>query len=333
MVRSSCVLVAGLAVLALGGTASSVGVGLVRGAVPAQAHSTPRLFAAVGPGLSVELRSARTGAVVGTAGHLGRSWTNNGFDLSPDGRYVYFTLIPKSPRWTSLLLERLSVSTHRQRLVAHGEEPSVSPDGRLLAYAQGEDRSATIVVRDLASGQRRSISVAGLLGGRSDMLHASLAWFGDGTELAVFESCCAVATSTPAPQAEPRGSSGLRLIVVSVPPHGRLSARLLGLPPGAQLPDVIGTDGTRTDALLVSSLLADDRAAVYRLTIGSSRSTLRRVLTIARSLLVRFAPSGRALLYLVGHNGPDLWSATISNGRLTRRHLLIRNAALDAYAW
>jgi hypothetical protein len=79
------------------------------------------------------------------------------------GARTYFTLIPKSRGWKSLLLERLSTSTRRRRLVGQGEQPAVSPDGRLLAYATGEGRSPGIVIRDVASGAERSIRLARLL--------------------------------------------------------------------------------------------------------------------------------------------------------------------------
>lgn len=282
----------------------------------------------------MELRSVATGGVLSVLAHLGRSWTSNGFALSPDGRDVYLTLIPKAKRWKSLLLEQVTVSTHARALIGRGEQPSVSPDGRLLAYAAGEDRSSTVVVRDRASRRRRSINLARFLGSHSDMLNASLAWLGDGTRLVVVESCCFVALSTTHAHATDRSAgSGLHLIVVSVPRHGRLSARQVVVPRAAELPDSVGTDATRPNALLVSSLIAGDRSAVDRLTIGSSRATLTRVLTIAHALVVAFDPTGRGLLYLVGHSPPSLWTATLEDHRLSQRHLLIRNPPLDVYAW
>src|SRR5579884_3231924 len=270
MLRLSRIVVAGVAVVALGTGAAFAGARWVRGA-PARVHRTPQVFAAVGSGLRVELRSVRTGAVTDSLGSLGTRWTNNGFAFSPNGRYVYFTLIPKSSPWSSLLLEQLSVSTQIRQLIGFGEEPAVSPDGRLLAYAEGENASAGLVVRNLASGQSRSLNVARALGGRTDMLQASLAWFGDGSRLAVFESCCPVAVSRMSPHPPSSGSSGLHLVVVSVPPRGRLSARAISLPPGTQMPGAIGTDGTRTDSLLISSLTGGARAAVYRLAPRADR--------------------------------------------------------------
>ena len=337
MVGLTSARVAGLAVLAVAGAA-----GLVHAVPAATAPVTPPVFAAVDMGANsgarAELRSVTTGAVLSTLGDLGPSWTNNGFAFSPDGRYVYFTLIPKSTRLSSLSLEQVAVATHQRRFIAFGEQPSVSPDGRLLAYVSGEDRSATIVVRDTASGRRRSTNLARLLGSQSDMLNASTAWLGDGAQLAVIEACCPIAVSKASAPAGPRSTRGspgdqLHLIVVSVPRHGSLRARRVVLPGASQMPESVGADPTRPNALLVSWLIGHDRAAVDRLTIGASRATLARVLAIAHALVVAFDPSGRQLLYLLGHSPPALWTATVQDGQLSQRRLLIRDPPLDAYAW
>ena len=320
---------AGLAVLVLGGAAAAAGAGLGRGAPARQIPSTPAVFATVSGGLSIELRSVPNGGVVSRLGDVGGSWTNNGFAFSPNGRYVFFTLIPKRSKGSSLLLEQLSVSTHRRRFIAFGEQPAVSPDARRLAYVSGEDRTADVVVRDLASGRRRSINLSRLLGGKTDMLNASLAWLGDGTQLAVLEACCAVAVSTTSKAL----GDGAKLIVVSVPAHGSLSARHVAMPAGAEMPNTVGTDPTRPDSVLVSWPIAGDRDAVDRLTIASSRATLGRVVAVAHSLVVAFDPGRRKLLYLFGHTRPDLWAATFEGHRLEQRHLVIRNPSLDAYAW
>lgn len=304
----------------------------------------PSFFASVSSGagyeFNLELRSMASGRVTKVLTTLGGSWTNNGFALSPDGRDVYFTLIPKSRGWKSLLLERISTSTRRRRLVGQGEQPAVSPTGRLLAYATGEDRSAGIVIRDLASGAERSIRLWRLLGSKTDMLKASLAWLGDGRRLAVFEACCATAATstgrTTFVASGPGGQSASyasRLIVVSVPRHGGLTARLVTGPGAHQTPESVGSDTARPNAVLASSFLRSDRAAVYRITLGSSRATVRPVLTIAHAQVLGFDPTGREILYLVGHRPPNLWTATVEGHRLIHRHLLIRNSKLDAIAW
>jgi hypothetical protein len=304
------------------------------------APHTPSVFAAVGTEL--ELRSAKTGRVTKLLRRLGESWTNNGLAFAHNGRYVYFTLIPKrfGRGDPSLLLEQTSVRGRKQRLLARGEQPALSPDGALLAYVSGGGRSARISIRDLASGKTRSVNVWRLLG-KNDILNASLAWLDDGTRLVVFEECCfeslAVATVRPMgshSSSEPSGGDTFHLIVVSVPGKGELTARSIDPPGGMQMPESVGADSTRPDSLLTATYSGrGDEAVVDRLAIGRSRATLTRLLTIARAQVLGFDPSGRRPLYIVGHRPPNLWTATLENRYLRRRRLLIPNSRLGALAW
>lgn len=303
------------------------------------APQIPPVFAAVGREL--ELRSVRTGTVVKMLRRLGESWTNNGLALAPNGRHVYFTLIPKrfGRGVPSLLLEQISVSSRKQQLLARGEQPTVSPDGALLAYVSGAGRSAAVSIRDLASGATRSVNVSRLLG-RNDILNASLAWLDDGTRLVVFEECCAgsllVATIGQAGSHEsshPAGGDTFHLIAISVPADGKLTARQI-VPPGAMhMPETVGSDSASPGSLLIGSLGHHDQAVVDRLAIGRSRATRTRVLAIAHAQVLGFDPSGRRLLYIVGHQPPSLWTATIENRHLSHRRLVIPNPRLGALAW
>jgi hypothetical protein len=281
--------------------------------------------------VNLELRSISSGRTDRLLGRFGSSWTNNGFALSPDGRYVFFTLIPSGRKWRSLLLEQVSVASRQRRLVGHGEQPAVSPNGRLVAYAAGEGKSATIAVRDLVSGQVRSLNVARWVGHSGDMLNSSLAWLGDGTGLVLVPGPIAIAVSAGAGTRTASGSS--RLVVVSVPGRGSLGGRLLRSPSAIEMPEALGTDRTRSDSLMVGTLPPGDTAGVDRLTIGRRRATLSRVLTIARAQVLAFDPSGQRLLYIQGHRPPNLWTATIRGHRLIQRHLLIRNSGLESVAW
>jgi len=272
---------------------------------------------------------------------LGGSWTNNGLAFTPNGRYVYFTLIPKrfGRGDPSLRLEQVSVATGRQQLLARGEQPAVSPNGAWLAYVSGEGRSATISVRNLASGATRSVNIWRLLG-RNDILNASLAWLEDGTRLVVLEECCFsldVATPRhPGPHGTSDSSNGdtLHLIAISVPTDGGLTARSIAPPGAMRMPETVGTEGARPDSLLTSSFAGHgDRAVVDRLVIGRSRATLTRLLTIAHAQVLGFDPSGQRLLYIVGHQPPGLWTASIENRHLSGARLLIPDSQLAAIAW
>jgi hypothetical protein len=307
----------------------------IRGSVSVGAYP---LFAAVDGG-SLELRAIATGRVVEVLGRVGQSWTDNGFAFSGDGRDVYMTLIPKPRGWRSLLLEQVSLSTRRRQLIGRGEQPAVSPDNRLLAYASGEGRSAEVVVRERGSGQSRSISISRLLGRQTDLLNASLAWLGNGTQLAVIEWCCAVAVGADPKEDRPPGPGGrpgqavLRLIVVSRSRDGRLTAKRVLLPAGAQIPESLGTDMTHPGSLMVSWLGPGDRATVDRLRIRGPRANLTTVLTIARAQVLSFDPTGQRLLYIMGHRPPNLWTANINGHRLRGRHLLLHNSTVSPVAW
>jgi hypothetical protein len=124
------------------------------------------------------------------------------------------------------------------------------------------------------------------------MLNASLAWLGDGRQLAVFEACCATLAAS-------RGSGSLaagyasRLIVVSVPRDGGLTARRVTGPGANVTPESVGSDTARPNSVLASSFLRGDRAAVYRTMLGSSRATQSQVLTIAHAQILAVGPTGR----------------------------------------
>ncbi len=299
----------------------------------------PSVFAAVGGDNTLELRSAATGQVVEELGRVGQSWTNNGFAFSPDGRDVYLTVVPKARRWKSLLLEQVSVSTHRWRLIGRGEQPAVNPDGRLLAWASGEGRSATIVVEDRATGDRSQINISRLLGSNTDLLNASLGWLGSGDQLAVFEWCCAVAARAPA-TGDRSGAPGHRsgqatfhLVLVSFGRGGGLTARRVHLPRGSEIPESVGSDVTHPNSVLVSWLGPGDRATIDRLRIAGSEATLTPVLTVAQAQVLSFDPLGRRVLYIQGHSPPNLWTARIGQGQPSAARELIHKSNLDPVAW
>jgi hypothetical protein len=336
----------GLAAIALGGIAALIAVGpgghspvqtLDLASAPAtDSHlRTPRFFASVsvttGYRFRLELRSATTGRVTKTLTSLGGSWTNNGFALSPDGRYVYYTMIPRERRWKSLLLERISTSSRRRSLVGRGEQPALSPNGQLLAYSTGAGRSASIVIQNHSTGWHRRINVSRLTETHNDMLNALLAWQGDGRQLAVYEACCATLDASRTGHRPAAYVS--RLIVISLARNGGLTATRLRGAGTKNSPESMGSDASEPNSVLVAPLLASDRSAVDRLTLGSPRARLRRLLTIGRSQVLSFDPTGRRLLYIQGHRPPNLWTARIAKHGLVRRHLLIRDSKLEAVAW
>jgi hypothetical protein len=129
---------------------------------------------------------------------FGGSLTNNGLAVSPDRRYVYLTLIGRR----SLLIEQVAVATGRRQAIAEGEQPAVSPDGRLLAYATGRGQAGMVELRTLSTGATTTIDIRSLLGPSTELLDGSLTWLDDGTDLvAIPQRVPIAATATPAPAA------------------------------------------------------------------------------------------------------------------------------------
>jgi Tol biopolymer transport system component len=82
------------------------------------------------------------------------------YDVSPDARYAYieegFGSGGFADCGTGGRVARLNLATGRTRTIAPGHGPALSPDGRLLAYAGCGPDEDRLVVRDLASGKKRT---------------------------------------------------------------------------------------------------------------------------------------------------------------------------------
>lgn len=151
-------------------------------ASPPHASASSNFLLVTGSGSDFRIESASTGTLVKDLGAV-PGWTNNGLVLSPDGQDVYVVV----NEHRSLAIERLSVADDTQTFVADGEQPSISPDGRLLAFGTGPGPpgTQTLVVRDLTSGKDQLIGLRRLLGGQTDLLNASITWLGDGSKIVV----------------------------------------------------------------------------------------------------------------------------------------------------
>jgi hypothetical protein len=305
--------------------------------------STPRVFAVIrsprGVNPTLELRSGQTGALLKTVGALGSSWTNNGFAFSPAARSVYLTLIGH----TTLEIERISTDTGARSIIADGEQPAVSFDGRELAFAEGGWASTVLAVRDFASGRERRLDLAALLGRSYELMNNSIAWTRDGSAVIVLAAHVAIADASPARAAalttvgsQTRSCSAtpalLCLIEIPAAPGRPLRAERLAPMGTSRGVETVTSDGLQPrGALLVSAL--GFGSAVDRIVLNGPTPRVPRILSLPKALLVGVDPSGSRVLYLTEGSKPALWRAQIRAGRLTQARQLIPDVWLEAASW
>jgi hypothetical protein len=281
----------------------------------------------------ISVYSSSTGALVRSlASFSDQTFTNNGLAFAPDGSAVYFTLIPQHrARAFSLRVMRLDVATDRQTFIADGAQPAISDDGTQLAYGASP---RGLAVRDLATGQTRTIGLA-QLGTAAQLGNAAIGWLGDGSEIAIIPAPTPWDLVGRPPKLHWCGATQTHAVIVFVhvpAPPARLTADCVHLEERALGPGAIalaGSPATPT-TLLVAADISGDNTRVEQITQSGKISP---VLTIRNSLPLAFDPSGTHLLYLVGHSPPTLTEATIDNGQLTNSSWRNRDLALGALAW
>ena len=339
-----------LMALTAGAAAAAAGLGAPRGAaassrprVAPYAGSVPPVFASADEGPSgsrteLQLRAAQTGRVVDRLGSFGMRFTNNGLALAPDGRSVYFTLIPTGKRISSLLLERITVGVRRPTLRVAGEQPAVSPDGRLLAYTTDAPHAQSIRVRDLVTGLTRTVDISAPIGHDGDLLNASVAWLADSRTIVVLPGEVATPASRSATAAariafKRRSARALAALIVIAPnADGRLVARRVLVHGLDGSPDTIYTAAASPGSVIASSLVADT-CVLDAISLSGRSAVVSRIVAIKAAQVVALDPSGRRLLYIQGHRPPALWAATLAPGRLIDRHRLFRDNPTDESAW
>jgi hypothetical protein len=247
-------------------TAWATGRSGTSGAGQRTAVSGSGVFAAVeltrtGAGV-LTLRSAATGSVATVLGrdtgkHVVFS-TQFGFVLSSDGRDLYATSFGRRGRFSTTTVVRFHIPTRRSSFIAYGAEPAVSPDGDKLAYAALRVGALPIAIRDLATGNTRSINLERLIGPGENLLNASVVWLADGTDIAVIPAHNASPGFPPTNPGSrnakscPTGFSSTCLIIIHVEPAGHpLSARRFSIPIPAKYDakDVLAADASAPRSL------------------------------------------------------------------------------------
>jgi hypothetical protein len=260
-----------------------------------------------------------------------RTFTNNGLAVSPDGRAVYFTLIPRHrTRPFALGLMRLDVATRQRSFVADGAQPALNKAGTELAYSAFP---RGLAVRDLRTGQTRTIAL-GQLDSAANVEAGSVGWLGDGSDIAVVPAGTLWDLMGKPPKERWCGTSQKTSVVVFVHvprPPAALTSKCIRLP-GAALGGrvVVASDPASPSSALVATTGHSAGTLVEQV---SQTGAIRKMADIPDSLPIAFDSSGSHLLYLAGHKTPTLVDATIRPGGARKGSWRDRNIGVGAAAW
>ncbi len=298
-------------------------------------RASPSKFVGVasrGLGYELEAYSARTGAPIRQLGRFSwRTFTNNGLAISPNGRGVYFTLIPRHrSRPFALRLMRLDLVTRRRSFVTDGAQPALNESGTELAYATFP---TGLAVRDLRTGRTRAIALS-QLDNAANVEAGAIGWLSDGSDVAIVPSGTAWDLMGKPPKERWCGTSQKTGVIVFVhvpPPPAALDARCIRVPRalmGGRV--VVAPDPASARSALVATTGASAGTLVEQI---SRSGAIEKVVSIPDSLPIAFDTSGDHLLYLKGHQTPTLMEATIRPGRVVNGPWRDRNIGVGAAAW
>jgi hypothetical protein len=289
----------------------------------------------------VRLTSASTRRVVRT---LRISAGGNGIALAPDAGTL-FVLEP------NLRLTQVTIATGKQVVIGTASYPAVSPDSKFLAYATGV-AMAQVAVRNLDTGATRTISLLPWVGSDSSVLNqGGLTWLGDGSEVVAVSEPDAIATGTsamfktmePSPGTPGKNDcgqqdakAGLCAVVINTTAR-QLSAHrfyVRGVP-GQAISALSGDLLAKRSFYLGAGQVYTKQ--IDRVSLDARGAVARKVAALpSRSIALAVAPDGDRVVYRLATAPPEsLWIAAITDGKLTRRHLLLTDARFqfDQVAW
>jgi hypothetical protein len=254
-----------------------------------------------------EVRRIGSYNLTGAHTKLSLTLTANGEAVSPDGRTAYLAVLRN--RTPGVLIARVPTTGARPSIVAAGAQPSISPNGRFLAYGTG--RLGTVLsVRNLATGVTRSIDLARWIGhgylGPGGQGNATMTWLSNNTDLAVLPDEGVVwdlVGKRPHPPNNPcSDKQGITSCVLVVHTGRSLTEPLTVtrhvLPVGFDSPLALGAAHADPHALLAAS----SPLVVERIDVSTPTATIERLITIHGDAFPdQFNPAGTELIYQANH--------------------------------
>lgn len=281
------------------------------------------------------LRSAATGRVLVDYGTLGRrrDFTNNGLSPTPDRSALYLTLIGRR----SLKIERMDAATHRLSFVADGENPAVSPNGRLLAYVVGTE---ALAVRNLRTGATTRLSLAHLVPGHP-LMDGELVWTRGASNLVVLAGEPLTLTTAGGrrngPRATPAGTGCDRrhacLLDVAVTPGDRVHLSVGSAPRAVDWMPVGQPTASEGWSSALFTVDAGHGYAVQRVSVAHGQLRVSTAATVRAPFVFAVSPGSDAVLYFDHQGGPRLWEAQLSRSRLSHAHPLAAGQPIGALVW
>jgi hypothetical protein len=297
---------------------------------PTRSVRNPRILALV-QGQGLQIRSAVTGKLIRKLGVRGGA-----ISLAFDGKDVYYegtaTLDP-------FPINRIAVTGGKAVRIASGEDPALSPDGKLLAYATGDGEA--IAVENLARHSTRRIGLRALIGAGASFNNTPgiVTWLDDDRLVAIppgDATLTASGSATTTPSSASKRTCGAlyqqhRQCVIMIDLAAAHPAHLDMLPVSRPHMTIISAGGGPSP----NSLLVGWLGTISRYTIGPSG--IKAVGTLAvpghQSLAEGFSPTGHQVLYLRNHGPVQLWIGTIGVAGITPTKELLANTDLNAISW
>jgi len=279
-----------------------------------------------------ELINAATGKVVR---HLAPAVGS--VSLSPDGQQVYFERA--NGHLDPFPIDRMATNGGPVTHIADGQQPAVSPDGTRLAYEAGNGHA--VVIQTLATGRRRTIDLARLIGPGASFNNTPniLVWISDHQLVAIppGDATGGVAGVTTTTVTSPPGTCSAlydqrRQCAIVIDLNATQPAHLLTLPVPKYYSIETAGPGPVGGQLLLGG--GSEGPAILRFNVTDTTATLiGHVNMPGQPLVVGFSPTGRHVLYLRNHGPVQLWAGRISTTTVIPTTELIANANLGTVSW